>query len=121
MVTKDVIRDIYKEYKLPNENKEELRLPYFLRMLESHHHLSYDGDELVFEDMEEFNPFRRILVRNLHAVLEFNKMVAFVFPNHILFLGKRSPELSVHFKPEEDAGEEQKKGNFFSRLFGSKK
>ena len=120
MITKEVIRDIYKEYGKPSENKDDLRIPYFLKMLEPHHHLKYDGDELVFEDMEEFNPFRRILVRNMHAILEFNKMVAFVFPNHILFLGKRSPELSVHFKPEEHVEEKPVKKSFFGRLFGAR-
>lgn len=118
MITKEVIKDIYKEYKKPSENLDELRIPYFLELLKAHHNLKYDGDELIFEDMEDFNPFRRILVRNLHAILEFNKMIAFVFPNHILFLGKRSSELSVHFKPE-DNPEKEKKKSFFSRLFGS--
>lgn len=118
MITKEVIKDIYKEYGKPNANKDELRIPYFLKLLEPHHNLKYDGDELIFEDMEEYDPFRRILVRNLHAIIEFSKMVAFVFPNHILFLGKRSPELAVHFKPEEEPGESTKSKSFFSRLFG---
>ena len=120
MITKQVIQDIYKEYKKPSDNIEELNIPYFLKLLENHHKLKYDGEEFIFEDMDEFNPFRRILVRNLHAILEFSKMVAFVFPNHILFLGKRSPELSVHFKPEDDPSEKKKK-SFFSRLFSSEK
>lgn len=120
MITPQVIKDIYKEYKHPSDSLEDLRLPYFLKLLEPHHKLKYDGDEIIFDDMEEFNPFRRILVRNLHAILEFNKMVAFVFPNHILFLDKRSPELSVHFNPEGDVEESPKKRSFFSRLFGLK-
>lgn len=119
MITKEVIKDIYKQYSKPNDNREELQIPYFLKMLESHHNLRYDGDELIFEDMEEFNPFRRILVKNLHAILEFNKLVAFVFPNHILFLGKRTPELHVHFKPEEETADKAKKKSLFKRLFSS--
>lgn len=120
MITKEVIRDIYKEYKHPNTNVEELRIPYFLKLLEPHHHLKFDGEELIFEDMDEFDPFRRILVRNVHGILEFNKMVAFVFPNHILFLGKRSSELSAHFKPEDETELNKEKKSFFSRLFGKK-
>lgn len=120
MITREVIRDIYKQYRKPAENPDELRIPYFLKLLEAHHHLKLDGDELVFEDMDEFNPFRRILVRNVHAILEFSKMVAFVFPNHILFLGKRSSELSAHFKPEDDAEEPAPRRSFLGRLFGRK-
>lgn len=119
MITKKVIKDIYRQYRQPSGNIEELRIPYYLKMLEPHHHLKYEDDELIFEDMDEFNPFRRILVRNLHAILEFTKMVAFVFPNHILFLGKRSSELSVHFKQGDD-GEEQEKKSFLGRLFGAR-
>ena len=118
MITKEVIKDIYTEYNKPNGNLEDLNLPYFLKLLEPHHKLKFDGDELIFEEMEEFDPFRRILVRNLYAILEFSKMVAFVFPNHILFMGKRSPELSIHLKPEEE-DEQTKKKSFFARLFGS--
>lgn len=121
MVTKQVIQEIYKEYKKPVDNIEDLNLSYFLKLLAPHHKLKFEGDELIFEDMEEFNPFRRILVRNLNAILEFTKTVAFVLPNHILFLGKRSPELSVHFKPEEEIMGNQKKKSFFSRLFSSNK
>lgn len=112
MVTKDVIRDIYKNYSKPHTSLEDLRLPYFLKLLGKFHHLSQDGDEIVFEDMEPTSPFRRILVRNIHAILEFTKMVAFVFPNHILFLGKESPDLRIHFKPEED------NKSFFKKIFG---
>lgn len=117
MVTKEVIQDIYKNYRQPCENLEELGIEHYLAMLAPYHKLKFDGDELIFEDMEEFNPFRRILVRNLHTIIEFTKMVAFVFPNHILFLDKRSPELSVHFKPEEDPTAKPEKRSFFARLF----
>lgn len=120
MITKEVIKDIYKEYNKPNPNPEDLQIPHFLKILAPYHHLKYDGEEIIFEDMEEFNPFRRLLVRNLYAILEFSKNVAFVFPNHILFLGKRSSYLSVHFKPEVDPEEKtKKKKSFFSRLFSS--
>lgn len=116
MITKEVIKDIYKEYKKPQSNQEELQLPHFMKLLEPHHNLKYDGTEIIFEDMEEFNPFRRILVRNLHGIIEFDKYVAFIFPNHILFLSKRSPELHVHFKPEDEQDTSEKK-SFFKRLF----
>lgn len=121
MITKDIIKDIYKEYSKPAENLEDLQIPKFLRMLQPHHKLAFDGDELIFEDMEEFNSFRRILVRNMHTILEFNRYVAFVFPNHILFLGKRSPELHVHFKPDDGEEDETKKKSLFKRLFSSDK
>lgn len=116
MITKEVIRDIYKNYNKPNPNREELRLPYFKELLKEHHNLSFDDDEIIFEDMEPYDPFRRILLRNVHAILEFTKLVAFVFPNHILFLGKNSKDLRIHFKPEE----EEQKTSIFGKIFGKK-
>lgn len=120
MITSEVIKDIYKEYNHPAADISELQIPKYLKMLAPHHNLTFNGEEFIFEDMEEFNPFRRILSRNLYTILEFNKHVAFVFPNHILFLGKRSPELHVHFKPDNDSADEKpKKKSLFQRLFSS--
>lgn len=116
MITKEVIRDIYKNYSKPNPNRDELQLPYFKNLLKEHHNLSFDDDEIIFEDMDPYDPFRRILLRNVHAILEFTKLVAFVFPNHILFLGKNSKELRIHFKPEEE-----EKTSIFGKIFGKKK
>ena len=113
MITDTVIKDIYKVYKKPHKDREELNLPYFLDILSKHHRLKYDDDEIIIEDLEETNPFRCFLIRSLHAVLDFDKIVAFVFPNHILFLGKETPLLRVHFKPEED-----EKKSFLGKLFG---
>lgn len=111
MVTEDVIQEIYSRYKKPAKNREELNLPYFFDILKKHHSFTHNDMEVVLNDLEEFNPFRRFLIRSLAAVLEFDKVIAFVFPNHILFLDKDSEDLRVHLRPEKPKG-------FFSRLFG---
>lgn len=111
MITEQVISEIYKKYKKPLKNESELNLDYFLDILKQNHNISRADGEIVINDLEEFNPFRRFLIRSLHAVLEFDKMVAFVTNNHILFLGKENNALRVHFKPEN-------KKSLFSRLFG---
>ena len=67
--------------------------------------------EIVLKDVEEFSPFRRFLIRSLNAVLEFDKLIAFVFRNHILFLGKEDNQLHVHIKPE-------KPQSLFGKIFG---
>lgn len=113
MITDQVIRDIYKSYRKPHRDRESLRIPYYLDLLKDHHRLKYTDDEIILEDLEEFSPFRWFLVRSLHAILEFDRMIAFVFPNHILFLGKNDNALRVHFKPE-------KKPSLFERIFGRK-
>lgn len=111
MITNEVIQEIYKKFKKPHKDESELNLDYFIGMLNEHHHLRRDGDEIIVEDLEEGNLFRRFLIRSLHAVLEFDKIVAFVFRTHILFFGKEEQTLRVHWRKEEPK-------SFFSRLFG---
>ncbi|MDE5843065.1 MAG: hypothetical protein K2H35_04945 [Muribaculaceae bacterium] len=124
MITDEVIREIYKTNKKPPKDLNDLNLREALNILKEHHNLTLDSDDLskaevIINDLEEFNPFRRFLVRSLHGVLEFDRMMAFVFRNHILFLGKENNQLRVHFKPDED--EEEEDDSFFSRLFGRRK
>lgn len=111
MITEEVIKEIYRKYKKPHKERAELNLDYYLDLLKDHHSISATGGEIILNDLEEFNPFRCFLIRSLHGVLEFDKMVAFVTGNHILFLGKEDNSLRVHFKPEE-------KDSLFSKIFG---
>lgn len=111
MITEEVIKEIYKNYKKPAKTKEELNLDYFANLLVPHHLLETSDDEVIVANVDEFSPFKRFLIRSLYAVLEFDKNVAFVFKDHILFFGKESPTLSVHFRPEEKKG-------FLGRIFG---
>lgn len=122
MITNEVIREIYKKNKKPPKDLRDLNLEAALLTLKDHHNITLDSEDLskaevILNDLEEFNPFRRFLVRNLHGVLEFDRMMAFVFRNHILFLGKEDNQLRVHFKPEE----EDEDDSFFSRLFGRRR
>lgn len=103
MINEAVIKEIYKKFAKPHKNPEELRLDYFMPLLQAHHSIEMQTDgpisEIVVKDLDEYNPFRRFLVRSLNAVLEFDKMIAFVFRNHILFFGKEDDMLRVHIKP----------------------
>lgn len=111
MITDVVIKEIYKEFGKPSKNPDALNIDYFVALLKDHHSIKVYDDEIIVEDLDEYNPFRRFLKRGINAILEFDKMVAFVFRNHILFFGKENNELRVHIKPE-------KPKSFLSRLFG---
>lgn len=111
MITEDVIKEIYKNYNKPAKNEADLNIAYFVDLLKPHHSLRQVDDEIIVGNLEEFSPFRRFLIRSLYAILEFDRNVAFVFRDHILFFGKTNDQLSVNFKPEE-------KRSIFSRIFG---
>lgn len=110
MVTEEVIKEIYKKYKKPPKDPSELQLNNHIESLKPHHSLSSDGFEVVLDNLDEFNPFKRFLIRSLIAILDLDKVIAFVFRDHILFFGKEDNSMRVHFKPEED--------NLLSRIFG---
>ncbi len=111
MITESVIKEIYKKFGKPHKNREDLKLDYFMDILNANHNIVFDGDEIILKDLEEFNPFRRFLIRSLTAILEFDKMIAFVFCNHILFLGKNEEQMRVHIKP-------LKKPSLLDRILG---
>lgn len=110
MITEEVIKEIYKNYSNPPKYREELNIPYFIELLKPFHELTADDMEIVVGGLDDFSPFKRFLIRGIHAILEFDKNVAFVFRDHILFFSKTDAGLNVNFKPD-DAG-------FLSRLFG---
>lgn len=113
MITDKVIKEIYKTYNRDRNIREELDVKQYIDMLKSHHSIQIRGDELVIDDLDESNPFRRVLLRRLRTILEFDKKVAFVLSNHIIFFEKKTNEIHVHLKPE-------KKRGFFFRLFHPK-
>jgi len=111
MVTEQVIKEIYNKFNKPHKNDDELNLGYFLNILNKTHNIEICGNEIIIKSLEENNPFRRFLIRSLNTVLDFDNVVAFVFGNHILFLGKNDKSIRVHIKPE-------KNKSFFRRIFG---
>lgn len=111
MITDQVIKEIYKKYSKPCKNMAELGIDDYMSILTEHHHIVSDYMEVVVEDLEEFNPFRMFLKRSIYGILEFDRVIAFVFRSHILFFGKDSNQLRVHIKPE-------KKQSFLGKLFG---
>lgn len=111
MITNEVINEIYKKFGKPAKHRDELQLDYFIPMLLMSHDLTFEEDEIIVNDLDEFNPFRRFLIRALNAILEFDRYIAFVFNNHILFFGKEDNSLQVHMKPE-------RKHSLFDRIFG---
>ncbi|MCM1152730.1 MAG: hypothetical protein NC328_03645 [Muribaculum sp.] len=109
MVTEEVIKEIYKKYKKPPKDASELMLNQHLEVLKPFHSLSTDGFEVVLENLDDFNPFKRFLIRSIVAIIDLDDIIAFVFKDHIIFFGKNDTSMRVHFKPEEKS--------MISRLF----
>lgn len=100
MINEDVIKEIYKRYKRPVK-RAELNLPFFQEILAENNPVVYDDEKVEIVNMEQFSPFRRFLIRSIYTIIEFDRMVAFVFKNHIIFLEKDAPLSHIHLRPEE--------------------
>lgn len=110
MINEELIKEIYKKYSKPAKNVADLNLEHYKKVLKEFHPFSFDSMELVFDNIEEFNPFKRFLLRRIHAVLELDNKITFVFENQMIFVDKDSPEMHVYFRPE--------KKSIFGKLFG---
>lgn len=106
MINEEVIQEIYKRYKKPVK-RDELNLPYFQQLLSENNPIEINDEMVEVQNMEQFSPFKRFLVRSINNIIEFERRVAFVFNNHILFLDKDCAQSHIHLKPEK-----KKKGLF---------
>lgn len=110
MITDAVIKEIYKRYDKPVKRRESLNLPYYQEVLSANNPITVEDEMISIDNVEEFSPFKRFLIRSLNGIIEFDTMIAFVLKNHIIFMNKEKPEMRVHLRPHKPKG-------LFSRLF----
>ncbi len=110
MIDNKVIQELYRRFKHPAKSVEGLNIPYFENLLKSNNPIKVNDEMIEIQSIEEFSPFKRFLIRRLNKIIEFERNVAFVFNNHILFLSKETDETHIHLKPD-------KRRRFFG-LFG---
>lgn len=115
MISQRVIDEIYKRYGKRKDPVDDSRIDYFINLLSDHHDISKDDMEIIVNSMEPGNFFRRFLKRNIRAILEFDNEVAFVFPSHILFLSRTTPNAQIHMRLDDEPP------TFWQRLFGRKR
>lgn len=112
MISEETIKEIYKKYSRPAKNTDELRIPYYVELLADVNPIKSNGKQIEIVKLDEYSPFKRFLIRSLNAIIEFDKTIAFVFRNHIIFLSKLSDDMHIHLRPE-------KKKNIFDKIFGN--
>lgn len=113
MITDAVIQEIYRKYE-SKKGVEDSELQFYIELLSAHHDIKEIEAEVFINSLENTNAFRRFLKRALLGIVEFDKDVALVFQNHILFLSKESDDIRIHIRLSEDS-----KPSFFKRLFGN--
>jgi hypothetical protein len=108
MIHKKVIDAIYKTCRNRPASPEELNIPLLFEKVPEESMLEIDGDDIVINSVDHSSPFRRIAVRNIHAIIEFEEVVAIVLHASIIFLSKENGTVHVHLK--------ELKQTFFERI-----
>ncbi|MCH5216183.1 MAG: hypothetical protein J1F10_04520 [Muribaculaceae bacterium] len=99
MITKEVIKTLYRMHKTPVGYEEILPvLNNFILALKQNHNLKIDDDTLVLEDMDDDNLFKTIFIDRICGIEQLDRCFALVLPNSILFFNKDNSEINLHIK-----------------------
>lgn len=103
MITKDVIQEIYKRYPRRAKSVDELDFGLLFDTVGSMHDLNVDfsTNRLVIGSLESRSIFRSIPLGHIHAFVPFEEWTAIVLNASIIFLNRKSTEVSVHLKPQD--------------------
>lgn len=110
MITTKVIEQLYKNYKRPPASPDELDVDLLFQYLLDNHDIAFDDNaNLVIGNFPDNSPFHSIPLKNIHAIVEFDRKIAIVFHSSILFLNKYDNGSHLHVR--------MSSGNLLSRLF----
>lgn len=118
MITDDVIKEVYRRFDSPSESSSNLNIDYFMEILSPKYNIEIDGDKLIVNDLGE-NAFKVVLLKAINTIIEFDRFVAIVLRNHIIFFDKHQKNVNIHFRY--DDMEDKPKTNWLKRLFCFKK
>lgn len=118
MITRKVIQTLYKKYDKRPESPDCLDIPLLFDAASKNHNISIDMegpvDSLVIGSIEPDSPFRRIPLEKIHAIVPFEEWVAIVLHSSLIFLSKKSSEVSVNVRLEQPSVFDRLSG-FFGR------
>lgn len=116
MITKQVIETLYKKFNNRPKSPDCLDFGLLFDTVSDYHDISVDmdTDELVLRDLGEKSPFYKIPLSKIHAIVPFEEWVAIVLHSSIIFLNKKTSEVSVNVRLEQDSLFDRLSG-FFSR------
>ena len=69
MISKYIIRALYKKYSKPPRNFSELNIDEFVSICGDSYGITVDDVSMTFGQMSEDNPFRTILLRNIYGIV----------------------------------------------------
>lgn len=99
MITAQTINQLYKKYRKKPKSLDDRNLSLLVDMALDTEALDLDGDKLVFNQLDQYSPFREIELERIHAAVDLGDEIAIVLPNSMIFVNKHNFATHVHFKP----------------------
>lgn len=98
MITKEVIDEIYRKYRRHPKKAEELHLQILSDVFGGMDILRVDDDDVVFLPAKPTEPERKIGIKRINGVIEFDRHVAIVLHASIIFIAKETGDVTIHIK-----------------------
>lgn len=98
MITKQVTKEIYKKYRKPPKQLDELDIPALFDESLAEHDVNIDDESIVIGSLPASSPFHTIPLKRVHAILTFESATAIVLHSSIIFLSRKGKGINVHLK-----------------------
>lgn len=116
MITRKVIEALYKKYRKLPESPDCLDMPLLFESASENHNILIDMDgpvdSLLIGSIDPASPFHRLALDRIHAIVPFEEWVAIVLHSSMIFLNRKSNQVSVHVRTEPPTLAERIKGIF---------
>lgn len=99
MITNDTIQRLYSTYATAPELFEERGLSRLMDYAFDTEAISFDGDHIVFNTIEQDSPLHSVEIERIHGAEEIDSWLAVVLPSAIIFLDRRDLHTTrIHLK-----------------------
>ncbi|MDE6084931.1 MAG: hypothetical protein K2G40_00825 [Muribaculaceae bacterium] len=98
MIDNKVIENIYKKYSRRPASLDELNIPLLFEAAHDDHAIEINGHDLIINSLDNWSPFHTIDLNRVHAILDFDKMIAVVLHSSIIFISKTSNKVQIHLR-----------------------
>ena len=114
MITKEVIQSIYKKYPRRAKSVDELNFGLLFDTVGALHDINVDftTNRLIIGSLDQRSIFRSIPLSHIHAFVPFEEWTAIVLNASIIFLNRKTTEVSIHLKPQDTSMSDKLKALF---------
>ncbi len=114
MITKEVIKNLYKKYPRRARSVDDLDIAMLFETVGEMHNINIDieTNALTIGSIDPKSIFHTIPLSHVHAFVPFEEWTAIVLHSSIIFLNRRNPNVSVHLKPVSPSLSDRLRGVF---------